>query len=83
MKFLCEYNFDVHYTKGKENVVVDALSRQCHEDTSMVTGIDLREHIMHHLPEDELYAKIFQIVHSQRILEGKFVDCSLYYEGIL
>ena len=59
MEFLCEYDFDVHYIKGKENVVVDALSRRRHELTSMVTGIDLRERIIHHLHEDEFYAKIF------------------------
>ena len=31
MELLCEYNFDVHYIEGKENVVVDALSRRHHE----------------------------------------------------
>ena len=38
---------------------------------------------MHHLPKDEFYAKLCQIVHSQRPLEGKFVDYSLDYEGLL
>ena len=28
MEFLCEYDFDVHYIKGKENVIADALSRR-------------------------------------------------------
>ena len=53
MEFLCKYNFDVYYIKGKENIVVDALSRRHHVFSSMITGIDLREHIMHHLLEDE------------------------------
>ena len=65
MEFLCKYDFDVHYIKGKENIVVDALSRGCHELASMVIGIDLQEHIIDHLPEDEFYAEFCQIVHSQ------------------
>jgi hypothetical protein len=31
MKFLCEYDFDIKYIKGKENKVVDALSRKVHD----------------------------------------------------
>ena len=83
MEFLCEYDFDVHYIKGKENVVVNDLSRQHHELTSMVMGTYLRERIMHHLPEDEFYAKFCQIVHSQGPLEGKFIDYSLDSKGFL
>ena len=83
MEFLCEYDFEVQYIKGKENVVADALSRRRHELSSMVTSTDLRELIMHHLPKDEFYAKFCQIIHSQRPLEGKFVDYSLDSEGLL
>ena len=64
MKFLYEYDFDVHYIKGKENVVVDALSKRQHELSSMIIGIDLREHIIHHLPRHEFYVEFCQIVHS-------------------
>ena len=49
----------------------------------MIIGIDLREHIMHHLLKDEFYVEVFQLVHSQRPLEGKFVDYSLDSEGLL
>jgi hypothetical protein len=28
---LCEYDFDIKHIKGKENKVVDALSRKVHE----------------------------------------------------
>ena len=58
MEFLFNYDFYVHYIKGKENVVADALRKRHHEFSSMITSIELREHIMHHLNEDELYAKI-------------------------
>ena len=28
MEFLCEYDFDIHYIKGKDNFIVDTLSRR-------------------------------------------------------
>jgi hypothetical protein len=31
LEFLCEYDFDIKYIKGKENKVVDALRRKVHE----------------------------------------------------
>jgi hypothetical protein len=31
LEFLCEYDFDIKYIKGKDNKVVDALSRNVHE----------------------------------------------------
>jgi hypothetical protein len=31
LEFLCEYDFDIHHIKGKENKVADALSRKVHE----------------------------------------------------
>jgi hypothetical protein len=31
LEFLCEYDFDIKHIKGKENKVVDALSRRVHE----------------------------------------------------
>ena len=30
MELLCEYGFDIKHIKGKENKVVDALSRKMH-----------------------------------------------------
>ena len=65
MEFLCEYDFDVHYIKGKENVVVDALSRRQHELASMVTGTHLRERIIRHLPKDDFYVEFCRVAHSQ------------------
>jgi hypothetical protein len=31
LEFLCEYDFDIKHIKGKDNKVVDALSRKVHE----------------------------------------------------
>ena len=64
MEFLCEYDFHVHYIKGKENVVVDALSRRHHELSSMTTCTNLRECILLHFSKDELYVEVFQLVCS-------------------
>ncbi len=83
MEFLCEYDFDVHYIKGKENVVADALSRRCHELSSVTTCTNLRERILQHLPADELYAEVSQLAYSQRPLEGKFLEYSLESDGLL
>ena len=41
MEFLCEYDFDVHYIKGKDNFVIDSLSRKQHEVLVMSLGVDL------------------------------------------
>ena len=83
MEFLCEYNFDVHYIKGKENIVANSLSRRRHELSSMTTSTDLRERILQHLPGDELYSEVSQVVHSQRPLEGKYSEYSLESDGLL
>ena len=31
LEFLCEFDFEIKHIKGKENKVVDALSRKVHE----------------------------------------------------
>ena len=31
LEFLCEYDFDIRHIKGKDNKVVDGLSRKVHE----------------------------------------------------
>ena len=64
MEFLCEYDFDVHYIKGKENVVADALSQRRHELSSMVTNTNLRGRILQHLPEDDFYRDVCQMIRS-------------------
>ena len=61
MEFLCEYNFDVHYIKGNEKKVADALSGRYHKFSSSIIGTNFREHIMHHLLEDEFYEKVFLV----------------------
>ena len=42
MELLCEYNFEVRYVQGKENVVANALSRRRHEISATTLEVDLR-----------------------------------------
>ena len=49
----------------------------------MTTCTDLRERILQHFPVDELYAKVSQMVHFQRPLEGKYSEYSLESDGLL
>ena len=55
MEFLCEYDFEVKYIQGKENVVADALSRRRHVVSSMTLSVDLRSQILQALPTDSWY----------------------------
>jgi hypothetical protein len=49
LEFLSEYDFDIKYIKGKENKVVDALSRRVHEmhaTTIIMYKFDLKDIIL-------------------------------------
>lgn len=55
MEFLCEYDFEVRYIQGKENVVMDALSRMRHEVSLVSLSVDLRRSILRALPSNSWY----------------------------
>ena len=46
MEFLCEYDFEMKYIQGKENVVAEALSHRRHVISSMTLSVDLRSQIL-------------------------------------
>ena len=83
MEFLCEYDFDVCYIKGKENVVTDALSRRQHEILVLSLGVDLRGHILEVLPSDTWYQEVRVDIESGRTLEGRFLGYVLESDGLL
>ena len=59
--FLCEFDFEIKHIKGKQNKVVDALSRNVHEMQLASLSIfqsDLRKQIVNHVAEDELYEQV-------------------------
>jgi hypothetical protein len=45
-EFMSEYDFGISYIKGKENVVVDALSRRLHIFSLVTLKVNLREHVL-------------------------------------
>ena len=83
MEFLCEYDFDVHYIKGKENVIVDALSRRQHEVLVMSLGVELWGHILEAFPSDTWYQEVRVEIESRRTLEGRFLGYMLESDGLL
>ena len=58
LEFLCEFDFEIKHIKGRENKVVDALSRkmqEMHVASLSIFQSDSRQKIVSHAPRDELY----------------------------
>lgn len=83
MKFLCEYNFEVKYVQGKENKVVDALSRRHHELSSLTLTVDLKERILQNLIVDPWFLDVKPIVKSGSTLKGRYEGYSISSDGLL
>ena len=61
LEILCEFDFEIKHIKGKENEVVDAVSRKVHEMHLASLSIfqsDLREQIINYTTEDQMYVQI-------------------------
>jgi hypothetical protein len=61
LEFLCEYDFDIKHIKGKENKVVDALSRRVHELDSTTISMyqsDLKEIFVEAAKSDLQYMEL-------------------------
>ena len=61
LEFLCKFDFEIKHIKGKENKVVDALSRKeygMHVASFSIFQPDLRQQIINHTAEDEMYMYI-------------------------
>jgi hypothetical protein len=83
LEFLYEYEFDIHYIKGKENVLVDALSMRQHKVSVMSLGLDLRSRILKALPSDTWYHEVRAEIESRCILERIFLGYMLESDGLL
>jgi hypothetical protein len=89
LEFLSEYDFDIKHIKGKENKVVDALSRRVHElhtTTIIMYQSDLKDKIFEATKSDlqnkELVAKLQQGILQQKIEVYKLEnDEILIYRG--
>ena len=61
MEFLSEYDFDIKHIKGKENKVVDALSRRVHIMHATAVSMhqsDLKRRILDGLVTDQHYLQV-------------------------
>ena len=87
MEFLCEYDFEIKHIKGKENKVVDALSRKVHEILLASISIfqsDLRQHNVNHTVEYELFlADIFGCFEALSISSSGFSSFGTNFPALL
>ena len=61
LAFLSGYDFKIQHIKGKENKVVDALSRNARLNfTAIISSYttDLDEHLKARIEQDEIYQKL-------------------------
>ena len=58
LEFRADYDFDISYIKGKENKVVDVLSRQRCVSAMAVINFRLRDQVLQHLKQDEFYEEV-------------------------
>ena len=83
MEFLCEYDFEVKYIQGNENVVANCLSHKRHKVSALTLGVELRSHILQTLPADVWYQEVSREINLGRALEGRFLGYSLESDGLL
>ena len=83
MEFLWGYEFYVHYIKGKENVIVDALSRRWHEVSMMSLWVDFWGYILEALPTDNWYKEVRVEIKFGCTLEGRFSNYILKSDGLV
>jgi len=70
MEFLSEYNFDINHIKGKNNKVVDALSRRVHKMNATFISmymIDIKDRIIEVVIVDQHYVLVREILHHNDI----------------
>jgi hypothetical protein len=85
LEFLCEYDFDIKHIKGKENKVVDALSRRVHElhaTTISMYQTDLKGRISEAAKVDLQYMELVTKL-QQGKMQQKDEDYELGIDGIL
>jgi hypothetical protein len=85
LEFMCEYDFDIKHIKGKENKVVDALSRKVHElhaTTISMYRMDIKDRILEAACVDLQYKDLVAKL-QQRERPQKEESYTLGADGIL
>jgi hypothetical protein len=85
LEFLSEYDFDIKHIKGKENKVVDALSRRVHAmhaTTISMCKSYLKNIILEVVISDEHYLQVKEGL-QQEMVQHKYKEYKLEEDGIL
>jgi hypothetical protein len=82
-EFMSEYDFCISYIKGKEYVVVDALSRRPRIFSLVPLKVNLREHVLTQLQGDSWYLTITSNLERGRQLDPKYEGYSLEANRLL
>jgi hypothetical protein len=85
LEFLSEYEFDIKHIKGKENKVVDALTRRVHElhaTTISMYQSDLKDRFIEAAKSDLQYMELVTKL-QQGKMQQKVEDYELGIDGIL
>ena len=80
---MSEYDFGISYIKGKENVVVDSLSRRSRVFSLVPLKVNLRECVLTQLQGDSWYLVVTSNLQSGRKLDPKYEGYSLEANGLL
>ena len=84
-EFLCEFDFKIKHIKGKENKVVDALSRkvqEIHVGSLSIFQSNLRQQIVNHVAKDELYEQVKDKLQKQSI-QKRYEGYKFEEDGLL
>ena len=85
MEFLCDFDFEIKYIKGKENEVADAISRkvnEMHVEYLSIFQSYLRQQIVNHVAGDEIYEQVKDKL-QQQSLEKRYDGYKLAEDGLL
>jgi hypothetical protein len=85
MKFLSDYDFDIKHIKGKENKVVDALSKRVHlmhATTISMHQSYLKRNFLDVVVADQHYLKVKKILHKENV-QQKIKEYEMKEDGLL
>jgi hypothetical protein len=80
---MSEYDFGISYIKGKENLVMDALSRRPRVFSLVPLKVNLRERVLTQLLGDRWYLKVTSNLKNGRQLDPKYEGYSMEEDGLL
>jgi hypothetical protein len=85
MEFLNEYDFNIKHIKGKENKLVDALSRRVHIMNVIVVSMhqsDLKRRILDNIVTDQHYLQVKENL-KQGDVQKKIKEYEIKEDGLL